>query len=61
MAKADILHPPNPIPDERLCLSFISRHPTLAAEARVVPSLKVVCGMPLETAVRASAVQAATM
>ncbi|MEB3414769.1 DUF6596 domain-containing protein [Alteriqipengyuania sp. WL0013] len=42
---ADILHLPDPIPDERLRLLFVCCHPALALEARVGLALKVVCGV----------------
>ncbi len=43
---ADILHLPEPIPDERLRLLFICCHPALGAEVRAALALKVICGLP---------------
>ena len=44
---AEVLHLPDPIPDERLRLIFICCHPALATEARAALALRVVCGLPV--------------
>lgn len=49
---ADILHLPDPIPDERLRLLFICCHPAIAAEARAALALKVICGLPVAAIAR---------
>ena len=49
---ADILHLPDPIPDERLRLLFICCHPAIAAEARAALALKVICGLPVDAIAR---------
>lgn len=49
---ADILHLPDPIPDERLRLLFICCHPALGVEVRAALALKVICGLPVEAIAR---------
>lgn len=49
---ADILHLPDPIPDERLRLLFICCHPALGAEVRAALALKVICGLPVAAIAR---------
>ncbi len=58
---ADILHLPDPIPDERLRLLFICCHPAIAAEARAALALKVICGLPVDAIARLFVVSEATM
>src|SRR4051812_3774078 len=42
-----------PIPDERLRLTFICCHPALAPEARVALTLRTLCGLSVERLARA--------
>jgi RNA polymerase sigma-70 factor (ECF subfamily) len=58
---ADILHLPEPIPDERLRLLFICCHPALAAEVRAPLALKVICGLPVAAIARLFVVSEPTM
>lgn len=58
---ADILHLPEPIPDERLRLLFICCHPALGAEVRAALALKVICGLPVAAIARLFVVSEPTM
>jgi RNA polymerase sigma-70 factor (ECF subfamily) len=58
---AEILHLPDPIPDERLRLLFICCHPGLAAEVRAALALKVICGLPVDAIARLFVVSEAAM
>lgn len=58
---AEILHLPEPIPDERLRLLFICCHPAIAAEARAALALKVICGLPVAQIARLFVVSEPTM
>lgn len=58
---ADILHLPEPIPDERLRLLFICCHPALGAEVRAALALKVICGLPVAAIARLFLVSEAAM
>jgi RNA polymerase sigma-70 factor, ECF subfamily len=51
-AMADVLHLPEPIPDERLRLLFICCHPALGPEARAALALRVICGLPVDAIAR---------
>lgn len=50
-----------PVPDERLRLIFICCHPSIAANARVALTLRVVCGIPTEDIARAFLVEEPAM
>ena len=58
---ADLDWPDAAVPDDRLRLVFTCCHPTLAPEARVALTLRLVCGVPTPDVARAFLVSEPTM
>ena len=58
---ADLDPPDASVPDDRLRLVFTCCHPTLAPEARVALTLRLVCGVPTPDVARAFLVSESTM
>ena len=58
---ADLDWPDAAVPDDRLRLVFTCCHPTLAPEARVALTLRLVCGVPTPDVARAFLVSESTM
>ena len=58
---ADLDWPDTAVPDDRLRLVFTCCHPTLAPEARVALTLRLVCGVPTPDVARAFLVSETTM